>query len=440
MNRRDEIDPLKIGIRCQDIQTSVQDVDLGALAAETKNIRLLGMAERLAIHIRGTDVIDDYKKLEYVSTQFGIEPIMLSNVLGVLSEVAWVRVRKKGSKILGVEESVPYFKDIYSEIGQYYKDTRRSEIEDAAIAVTDTLALCPIGEEDLKKKLGLESRLFKLVLDVGRSGKFIGDYESHEADERILYSPLYWVENPEKVDAMYRLLKQYGAESLLNAFGKIREYQGYPLSDGLFKGGKGALSAEDEILFELIKRGVLLAPKVNSLRGEKNFAFTPYVGIPIEEKVILEKAMAVLACIRYGEHFGLITKIKYPDIILDRLLQAPHTIGSHSEIRKQYAILVVRGIGKVFPDKTDSERWYFQLIDKEENIKAIKLAKDLLLIGEAVSGKGMEEKLQSVLLCSGSYEESLRILPKLRKPAEFSRETQDHILNEVLDLARGGKL
>src|SRR3989338_7328515 len=107
-----KLDPVKVGLRAQDIQTSLQDVDLGPLGAETKNLRLLGMAERLAIHIRGTDVIDDYKRLEYIGSQFGIDSLVLPSVLNVLEELEWVRVEGKGAK-RKVEESVPFFRDIY---------------------------------------------------------------------------------------------------------------------------------------------------------------------------------------------------------------------------------------------------------------------------------------------------------------------------------------
>jgi len=148
--------------------------------------------------------------------------------------------------------------------------------------------------------------------------------------------------------------------------------------------------------------------------------------------------MAILACVRYGEHFGLITKIRYPKAILDKLLDSPHVIGPHTEIRKQYALLVGRGIGRIFPDRVLSDRWYFQLIDKEENIKAVKLAKDLLVVGESISDRGFQEELQKILFTPGSYEEALRTLPRLKKPASFSPETHKHILNEIMDVLRTG--
>lgn len=71
------------------MQPSLQAMDLGALGAETKNIRLVGMAERLTIHIRGSDVIEDQRGLEYIASQFDIDALLLPRVLEVLQEIGW---------------------------------------------------------------------------------------------------------------------------------------------------------------------------------------------------------------------------------------------------------------------------------------------------------------------------------------------------------------
>lgn len=440
MGNIEHIEPLKIGIRCQDIQTSLQDFDMGPLGVETKNIRLLGMAERLAIHIRGSDVIDDYRKLEYVSSQFGIDPLILKETLRVLEDVGWIRVKSRGSNIIRVEETVPYFNDIYSEIGEYYENISHSEVEDAIIGVTDLLALSPLGELELKGKFGIDNSLFDTILDIGKTGMFIDKYELEDSGESVLYSPLYWVENPEKVEKIYEMLKKYGAENILNSLNTIRNYQGYPLPDSLFSKEQVNLTKKDEIFIELIKNGMLLTPRVNSHSGEKNFAFTPNVGVSIEEKVILEKAMAILSCIRYGEHFAMITKIKFPGVIIDRLLSSPYKIGSHTEIRRQYAILVSRGVGRIFPDSTNSKRWYFQLIDTKENLKAVRLAKDMLLVGESISQRGVVEELKKVFFYHGSYEEYQRVPPKLKKSPYVSEKTEEKIFSKIIDSLRGGQL
>jgi len=438
---KSNLDHIKIGLRTQDIQTSVQDIDLGPLNAEIKKIRLIGMAERLAIHIRGADVIDDYKKLEYIASQFGIDSLVLPNVLEVLEELEWARVDKEGNVIKKVEESVPYFSDIYSTAGEYFNNTDHSEIEDAAIEVCDILSLSPFGEEELKNKIGVDDDEFNIILDIGKSGKIIDHYKSEKTNEKVLYSPLYWIENPDKIEIVYDLLKTFGADRIYNALKNIRDYQGFPLPAGFMKGDYGHIHKDMEVLSEMIRRGVVLAPEVSSLKGKRSFAFTPYTGIPIEEKLILEKAMCILSCIRYGEHFGTITRVKYPELLLNTLLSPPHrTKKPHTEARMQYALLVGRGIGRIFPSRQYSNRYYFELIPTEENKKAVQLAKDLLRVGEAVYGKGVSTKLQEILFYPGSYKEAMRTLPKLRIPPQISGKTQEQILNRIMDALRGGSI
>ncbi len=435
-----QLDSLKVGLRAQDIQTSVQDVELGPLNAETKNIRLTGMAERLAIHIRGADVIDDYRRLEYVASQFGIDSLVLPKVIDVLQELEWVRVEKRNGKIKKVEETVPYFSDIYSKAGEYFNNSDPSEIEEAALVVCDSLALSPITGEQVKKKFGLDDRAYEIVLDIGKSGRLIGQYKSTKTNEDVLYSPVYWVENPDKLENMYNMLKKFGADRVYDALKKIKDYQGFPLMDNILKSDSEKLTNEEKIIAEAIQRGIILAPQVESFKGRKKFAFTPNIGIPVHEKIILEKSMAILACIRYGEHFGKITKIKFPEVILDKLLNSPYRIGPHTEIRKQYAILTGRGMGRIFADKALSDRYYFELIATEENKKAVKLARDLLKVGEVLEEKGLSKELQGVLFYPGTYEEALRTLPKLKKQAHISKETQEtvsDILNNITDNLRG---
>lgn len=431
------LEPFKIGVRAQDIQTSVQDVDLGYLSAETKNIRLVGMAERLAIHIRGADVIKDRRKLEYIASQLGIDSLLVPTVLNVLEGLEWVTVDTSGK----VEESVPYFSNIYEKAGEYFTTLPRSEIEDATIVVCDALSLAPATEEELKRATGLDHDEFQMVLDIGQSGKFIVHYESEDIKEKVLYSPLYWVEHPDKVEELYKLLKRFGADKVYSALTRIKGYQGLPLSQDTIGGQKESLSEEEMIFAEMVRRGIVLAPVVKSLKGPRNFAFTPSAGISLADKIILEKAMAILSCMRYGQHFGSVTKLDNLEMFIDNLLTSPHrTKKPHSEVKAQYALLVGRGIGKVFPSKQFPNRYYFELVPTKENLQALRLAKDLLKVGEAVHGRGLSEELQKVLLYPGTYEEAMRTLPRMREPGVISGQTYQRILDQMMDKLRGGSV
>ncbi len=219
-------------------------------------------------------------------------------------------------------------------------------------------------------------------------------------------------------------------------FDQFRNCQGSPLPNGLFVAESGFAATENQSLAgELVSAGMLLAPQVDSSRGVRHFGFTPHAGIQPEEKTVLEKAMAILACVRYGEYFGSITRIKFPDVILDRISRSPYRIGPHSEIRQQYSLLALRGIGKVFPSKTERGRFYFELLPTEENLRAVQLARDLLLAGEAMETKVVDSGAQNLLFASGTYEESTRTIPKVQRQAPVSRKTKEAINTIVLGLS-----
>lgn len=427
-------DPLRVGIRAQDVQTSTQDVSLGALGADIKNIRLLGMTERLAAHIRGANVIDDYQRLQYMATELGIDPLALPTVLELLEDMTWVRVEKSGLSIKRVDETVPIFSDIYKECGKYFRENGiLTEVELTTLTTCDALAVVPATEESMIKRYGFDREAFRTAVDVGRSGKLIADYKS-QTGESVMYSPLYWVENPGSVESIFILLRKYGAEEVEEALRSLRDAQGQPIGDAL-QADPTTLDLHQRIIREAVQCGLLLAPEVVSMKGPQRFAFVPQVGVPLEERLVLEKAMAVLSCIRYGEHFGTITKIIYPELILERLLKEPHQIGPHTEIAQQYAILVTRGMGQLLRDKNHTNRCFFKLLPTDENLKAIRLAMDLLRVGEALETKAISANAQSVLFMPGNYREAMRTPARLKADPVISRESAARHLNQhVRDL------
>ena len=78
----------------------------------------------------------------------------------------------------------------------------------------------------------------------------------------------------------------------------------------------------NRIVVEAMAMGLLPSPQVDSFGGRRRFAFTPYQGqiaLTESERAVLQKARAVVACIRYGEHFGTITKVDDPEAIVGAL-------------------------------------------------------------------------------------------------------------------------
>lgn len=205
----------EIGLRAQDIQTGLQDVDLSSLASGLiDNVRLIGMAERLAVHLRGAEVVEDYERLCAVASRLGIDSLILPSVLSVLEEVEFVRVHRAHGRIDRVYESVPYFGNIYGEMGSLWRSRGPSEVEQASIEILHRLTSSPITEEEFSGFLGLSVRDLAIVKDLGVNGGYINHYDSPDDGAQIVYSPLFWEENPE---VLYQLLKKYSADEIADA-------------------------------------------------------------------------------------------------------------------------------------------------------------------------------------------------------------------------------
>ena len=153
--------------------------------------------------------------------------------------------------------------------------------------------------------------------------------------------------------------------------------------------------------------GLIAAASVEGPEGDvKSFSFAPYT---IEEdylttrKSILDRALAILACVRCGQHFGGVTSGQHPSLILDALLDPSRDrrLKPHSSHRRQYRLLHRMSIVRF----VESGTWVSpQLIDNEENIEAVKLAKQLLLYsGEPLENRGVPSEASQLLVNHGRY-------------------------------------
>ncbi|HFP1439404.1 TPA: hypothetical protein ACHKCW_004590, partial [Escherichia coli] len=99
-----------------DIQSGLGNIDV----PDFDNIKTIGMASILAMHIRGLGEID-YEVLRKVSDFFfNIPSYALKSVLEVLAEIEYVDLITKDKKILSVIPNVPRFKDLYQGVGDYF--------------------------------------------------------------------------------------------------------------------------------------------------------------------------------------------------------------------------------------------------------------------------------------------------------------------------------
>lgn len=405
------------GLRVLDIEHGLRAVQpTGIIEAEFANTLLLGKAANLALHLRGLNVVP-YNGLRYVAGEVGVRATELQTVLRELEEIGWVRLVGTGSIIKRVEVLVPSLRAGFDTIGERWKQGGPSEIEQASVTILAETIARPIDFADLERTHGLSGDVSRVVLEVGETGTYL---KQHRLDDggRILYSPLYGDNNPEKAHA---LVKKYGDQLITQLVDKVDGTQGIPHKH----------LPEDPLLREAILAGLVLAPSVR----EERFLFTPQQGTAPEETVVLDKARAILACVRYGQHFAGITRIFSPRAIIEKLVDKKR-LAPHSEHAEQYGLLVKKGVGNV---ERVGNRWQFSIIDTDDNMKALQTARDLLDTGTGVSQTVDDSIRLQVLNPPGSYHTPVVERTKLNRVARLGKATDAKVVSEISDIIRGAR-
>ena len=392
----------------------------GITEAHFRKSKRLGAAARICNLIKGQDVISEYEILLAAGGEIGISADTMDNALRELEEIGYVTIHRSSGDIAKLEERIPLLDRQYAEIGEKWIASGPSEIESAALDVIDDLMMAPQRERDLTRKHNLDRKTFSIIADVGKAGAFYKRYQSPVDGSEIAYSPLYHDENPE---VLIRLFDRFPTEDVSQKLRSIRAYQGTPVDDIV-----------DPVLREAIRMGCVPTPSVNSSSGTKHFAFTPLQGVGKLEKSLLEKARAVVSCVRYGQHFASITKIEDPLVIL-LVLKDRKRIGPHSEILKQYSLLHKLGIGRITHDPRWSTRFNFELIDTPENNRAMELAVQYLTIREVVKADANVNEARQLFL-PGMYGSPTKTRIELK--TVVSTELSDDGINHLNHLIIGG--
>jgi hypothetical protein len=153
---------------------------------------------------------------------------------------------------------------------------------------------------------------------------------------------------------------------------------------------------------------------------------------------VLQKARAILSCIRYGQHFGTITSIVDPSAIINALIQRGR-IGPHSEIPMQYAILVVENVARVTRDTKFSGRFNLEIVGTEENLKSLRLAADMLAVGEAIRDRGLDDGARTMLFASGTFKEPTTVraeVARSRRAPKYSPGVLKRQIEQLIDDVR----
>jgi hypothetical protein len=414
------IDMAIITARLQDINEGLVRQSGGLVEAHFRKSKRFGAAARICNVIRGYDVVKDFNALAAAAGELGISADTLDAGLRELEEVGYVSIQRSGGDITKIEERVPLLNDRFEAIGQKWLDSHPSELESAGLTMLDDLLISPHRARELCRRLGIDQQSFGIIRDVGQTGEFLKTYQSPVDGAEIAYSPLYHDENPEKI---IQLIDSFPDENVIARLRSVRDYQGKPVD-----------TINDPVLLAAIQTGCVPTPTVISSQGAKKFMFTPLQGVGTIEKALLEKARAIVACVRYGQHFAAVTKIGDPLCILDRL-KSRKVIGPHSEIKDQYVLLQKLGIGRIAKSPYHSDRYNFHLLDTEENLRALDMAVQYLTVHEIVRGDPREDEARQLLL-PGVYGSTLKTRMDLHKIKE-TRLSQSS-MNRLNHLIIGG--
>jgi hypothetical protein len=406
------VDTYTQGLRCQDVNAGVRNFDAASpVLTPVKKTRLVGMAADLAALVRGTEIISDMAALESVAAaELDIPSTSFDAVVGLLEESGLVEPTRSHGEITGLTSDVPHYTDLYAILGKAWRERRPSQLEEEVIAVVDQLARGPVAAESLVPVVGIERADLDRVLDLGTRAQLIKVVSG--VDGTILYSPYTAFENPK---LLAELAEKHGSGQLQAEFQALHERQGL------------AVNSEDyPLLYDAIGRGLVLAPAVELPGGgEQLFATMPYTldrDLLIGEKPVLDKALAIIACVRCGEQFGGYSNLIDPVSAINALLRYGE-LGANSASRRQYRLMRNKGIVVYGPDPQPWGSWVIpKLVDTPDNRRALEIARDLLTLGESMSGRDAEAA-RGLLSADARYLTPMKTVSTI-KPKLVHRESE----------------
>ncbi len=392
----------ELAARCHEIQAGLGLTEV----PEFEQLQRVGMAVRLALHIRGLATVN-YETLKLVANHYlGIPIGGIKSILEVLAEVEFVKLQTEAKTIKAVVPNVPYYETLYETLGVYANGTGFNEAEQLSVELLSRLSKSPEKVESLRSHLGADNNLFNRAFDLGKQGSYL---QIHKSRGRfVALSPTYFSENSEIYADMVSGMGSTQVKKLLTALHKM---QGTPLS--IIQARKeiaGIKITDDELnmLIRLAQDGAVKPPSITTTHsGEQFFLFTPTpsgAALPATKRDIYEKAMAIVSAIRQGQFMPKQYAIISPGAVLYALKENMGLKKSTTEAAQQYRKLVHLRIAQLI----DVGAGYSQLriIDTPENREALSIAYKLVDAGVA-TGTEVDEAARQALQQEHSFVESL---------------------------------
>jgi len=372
-----------IGIKIHDMHHGLIQRTGAIIETEFSLLKELGAAIQIATTIKDHEIISDLNPFYAAAGELKIQKNLAKEALQHLEALGFVRLRWNTGhrEIIRIDITVPGLPKIYKDFGDFFVSENKSKMASKLVYLMEKLSLFPHKERDIRSQLHVPSQIYDCIFDIGKSASLLDSYTSPIDSESILYSPLYWDDNPA---AIFDLLKKHKSIDLANALNEIKQYQGIP-------GDK----VENNVLLDAIALNCFPTLSISSTTGLKKFVFTPRLGVGRVEKALLHKARVLLSCVRYGENFARISKIFSPEKLINAL-SGRGFLKAHSESLKQYESARNHGLVKLIPIGID--RYEVHFIDNDENKRVVSMALEMIAFGETSKYDNSHEVAKKILL------------------------------------------
>jgi hypothetical protein len=421
----------ELAARCHEIQVCLGPREV----SDFETITEVGMAVRLALHLRGQATIP-YEHVRLVSIHLlGIPSLAVPRILHLLADVEFVILSTQGKTIKSVLSRVPYYEDLYAQLGEYANvDGALNETEQLTIEIVRRLARAPNNVDSLRSTIGAEDKLFNRAIRVGEEGSFLVKRRARGRD--ILISPTYFSEN---ADIFADEVAAKGARTVQRALEAIRSLQGVPLAYVEKHGRVGNYSlsaAEIGVLRRMAQDGMVKPPSIETTyAGQNHFLFTPTPSggaLSATKRDIYERAMAVVAAIRQGQLLPHRHAIRSPEAVLWALRERGKLGKATTEATQQYRKLTHLRIGRLVPVGGGFSE--FHIHDTPENKEALAIAYELVAAG-TVTGVEVDEEARKALQQDQTYIESLVAAADMRRRDVIKLDAEQ---TQQLDLLLAG--
>lgn len=237
------IQPKEIAVRAHDInvcleRNSVPEFDL---------LTTLGMAVRLALHLRGIQAVS-YHLIRNVATYLLDFPApAVKPVLFFLAEAEFIKLVTEGNTIKTIIPNVPYYEKLFIDLGEVAGRDNFSEHEQLAIILLHKLADSPLLKEHIYQ-FGAEKNHVNRIIDIGTQGSFL--LSKRVRGRNILLSPTYFSESR---DAYADLVAAHGAGRVKKALKLLKANQGWPLAKIQANQGIGRYKLDEADIAVILK-------------------------------------------------------------------------------------------------------------------------------------------------------------------------------------------